>query len=210
MVEIQDFSDIKSFDTARDETIEREKIGKVLEAGRQAPSPGNVHTVEFVVVESSSKREKLSKILGDVRARDAPTSIVVLTDPERMGRRTENALEACYAEASASAQNMRVMASSEGLCSNLVMGFDGEAVSNLLNVPDKKVPLAVVSLAYSDDPVSSSDRFGMNEICFYDEYENQITSVFDGLHWRGLEQEKAIQKRRFSGFRKKLRQLLER
>ncbi|MFB6147817.1 MAG: nitroreductase family protein, partial [Candidatus Nanohaloarchaea archaeon] len=39
--------ELPSFRRARDEVIERKKVGKILEAGRNAPSPGNVQSVEF-------------------------------------------------------------------------------------------------------------------------------------------------------------------
>ncbi len=205
MAGLEDFSRIKGFDTARDEVIERKKMGRLLEAGRHAPSPGNVHTVEFVVVEDHGKLDHLSEVVGDKRVHKAPTSVVVLCDPTRMSRRVDNEMEACFAEVSASVQNMRILANSEGLCSNLVMGFDSIAVANLIDCPDSKIPLAVLSFAYSDSPTDSSDRFGLNEICFYNEHGNQIGSVFDGWEWEGIHEEKEVYTKKLRGLVKKLR-----
>jgi nitroreductase len=205
MADLNDFNSIKSFSSARDEVLERDKVGRILEAARHAPSPGSVHTVEFVVIEDEEKREHLSEITGDRTIEEAPTSVVFLCDPERMSRRVENEMEACFAEVSGSAQNMRIMANSEGLCSNLIMGFDHTSVANLIDAPSDKMPLAVVSLAYSDHPSEPEDRFGLNEICYYDEYDNQIKSVFDGWEWEGLREEKEMYYKKMRGLYQKLR-----
>lgn len=205
MTGLEDFNSIKGFDTARDEVIERKKMGRILEAGRHAPSPGNVHTIEFVVIEDHGKLDHLAEVVGDKRVHKAPTSVVVLCDPERMSRRVDNEMEACFAEVSASVQNMRILANSEGLCSNLVMGFDSTAVANLIDCPDSKIPLAVLSLAYSDSPTDSSDRFGLNQICFYNDYGNQIKSVFDGWEWEGIQEEREMYGKKLRGLVKKLK-----
>ena len=206
MARLEDFNSIKSFNSARDEVIERKKMGRILEAGRHAPSPGNVHTVNFVVIEDHEKLHHLSDITGDKTVGKAPTSVVILCDPERMSRRVDNEMEACYAETSGSVQNMRILANSEGLCTNLVMGFDHTAVANLIDAPSNKVPLAVLTLAYSDNPTEASDRFGLNEICFYDEYGNQIQSVFDGWEWEGIHEEREVYWKKMRGLAKKVKE----
>lgn len=205
MARLEDFAGLKSFNNCKDEIIERKVMGRILEAGRNAPSPGNRQTIEFVVIEDDGALKHLSNILGDKRVEKAPTSVVIVTDPDRMGRSVKNPVEACYAESSASAQNMRIMASSEGLCSNLLTGFDSDSVAELIGAPSNKMPVAVVSLAYCDNPIDTVDRFGMNEICFYDEYGAQIGSVFDGWSWEGYEDEKKRYGKKVRGFVKKLK-----
>lgn len=205
MARLEDFTNMHSFNNCRDEVIERKKMGRILEAGRNAPSPGKRQTIEFVVIEDDETLSHLSNVLGDPRVEKAPASVVIVTDPERMGRTVKNPMEACYAEATASAQNMRILASSEGLCSNFVTGFDSDSVAGLINVPSGKKPIAVVSLAYSDNPLEMVDRFGMNEMCFYDEYGAQIGSVFDGWSWEGYNSEKKRYGKKINGFVKKLK-----
>lgn len=208
MASLEDFKEIHGFNSCRDEVVERKKIGRILEAGRHAPSPGKRQTLEFVVIESEEVREHLSSILGDHRIEDAPVSVVILADPERMARRVKKPLEACYAEAAGAAQNMRIMASSEDLCSNLATGFDSDSVGDLIGAPSQKEAIAVVTMAYSDHPVEGTDRFGLNEICFYDEYGAQIQSVFDNMEWSGLRNEKSKYGKKGRGLVKKLRDKL--
>lgn len=203
MARLEDFTGVKSFNSCKDDIIERKVMGRILEAGRNAPSPGKRQTIEFVVIEDGDTLEHLSNILGDKRVDEAPVSVVIVTDPGRMGRAVKNPVEACHAEASAAAQNMRIMASSEGLCSNLLGGFDSDSVAELIGAPSDKMPVAVVSMAYCDNPIETVDRFGMNEMCFYDEYGAQIGSVFDGWSWEGYSNEKKRYGKKLRGFVKK-------
>ena len=86
------------------------------------------------------------------------------------------------------------------------MRFEHTAVANLIDAPSKKVPLAVLTLAYSDNPTEVSDRFGLNEICFYDEYGNQIQSVFDGWEWEGIHEEREVYWKKMRGLAKKVKE----
>jgi len=57
--------------------VEREKIEKVLEAGRRAPSWGNAQPWRFIVVKDKTKKEELATAAGgQAVVRDAPVVIV--------------------------------------------------------------------------------------------------------------------------------------
>lgn len=201
---------LTGFKKPRKDTVEREKLGKVLEAGRNTPSPGNVQTLEFIVIESGEQLEIVSKILGDNRIEDAPATIAVVSDLERMERRLgKPPREFCTAESAAAVQNMRLVAEEEGLSSVWKTGFDTEAVSEQLDVPDGKEVMATVTLAYTDNPVHSDPRFGMNQVAFYDKYGHQVGSFFDSMHWKGLKEEKRIFGKKKRGVISRLRKKLE-
>ena len=57
--------------------VEKEKIVKVLEAGRRAPSWGNVQPWRYIVVQDKTKIEELAKVAGgQPHIRTAPVVIV--------------------------------------------------------------------------------------------------------------------------------------
>ena len=182
-------------------------MGKILESGREAPSPGNVHSVEFIVVEGEHEKHKLEKIVGDKRVEKAPTSVIVISDVERMARRVgkEKAHDFCNSESAVTVQNMRLNAADEGIASCWVTGFDSNVLGDQFNVPSGKKPLGVVSFGYSDNLAQESDKFGLNQICFYDEYGNHITSAFDSMEWHGVEEAKAIYGKKGKGLLDKVR-----
>ncbi len=213
MTTFEDVRKVESFRNCRDEVIPRETVGKILEAGRSAPSPGNVDSLEFIVVESEQKKEMLYRTLDDKRVLDAPTLIIVISDTERMRRMVgEGADEYSSAEVACAIQNMRVVASSEGLASCWMSGFDHREVGEKFGIPTEKRAIGVVLLAYTDNPVPPDDSFDLTDTCFYDEYNNQVESFFDSSGWRGLRTEKRIHSKKgltlLHRLRRKLKQLL--
>lgn len=182
-------------------------MGRILEAGRQAPSPGNVQSLEFIVVEDEQRKHQLAEVAGDDRIEQAPTAVIVIADVNRMARRVgkQQRHDFCNAEAASGVQNMRLTAAEEDISSCWITGFDSQVVGDRFNVPDGKKPLGVVVFGYSDNPVRSSKKFGLNSVCFYDEYGNQITSTFDNMEWKGLQENKRIYGKKASGLVGKIR-----
>lgn len=210
------FDDVRalaSFSKAKDETIPRKTMGKILEAGRNSPSPGNVQSLEMIVVESDEKLDMLAETTGDHRVREAPTTVILISDIERMRRRIgEGAREAANSEIACAVQNMRLVAKEHDIYSAWVSGYSEHTVAEQFNIPEGKTPIAVVTFAYTENPNAPEEKFGMNEICFYDEYDNQIGSVFDSVEWKGLREEREIYGKKGKGLidkvRRKLRKVL--
>jgi nitroreductase len=176
---------VSSFQRCRNETIGRKTIGQILEAGRRAPSPGRVQSAEFIVIESDKR--KVSELAGDGRLEQAPTLVAVVVDRERLERNLgSGAGRFAEGEAAVAVQNMRVAAERHGISSLWVGGFDRGRIGKALKVPEGREVAAVVGFAYTDDPVEQDPKFAMNDVVFYDFYDNQIDSQFDGIEWKGL------------------------
>ena len=199
--------DLKSFRECTDEVVPRKKVGKILEAGRQAPSPGNVQSVEFIVVEDEDRKEFLENASGDKRVEEAPTAVIIIADMERMKRRVGEAMarDAAVAEAAVTAQNMRLVAKEEDIGSAWISGFREDVVVNQFNVPGGKQPLGAVLLGYSSSEIEKESKFGLNSICFYDEYGNQVGSQFDNLEWDGLRENREIYGKKAGGLKTKIK-----
>ncbi|TEU14670.1 MAG: hypothetical protein E3J21_15190 [Anaerolineales bacterium] len=68
--------------------VEREKIEKVLEAGRRAPSWGNTQPWRFIVVQDKAKIEELANTAGgQPQVSSAPVVIVCCGVPEAFSRK---------------------------------------------------------------------------------------------------------------------------
>lgn len=202
------------FHEVREEVIPRKVMGRILEAGRMAPSPGNVQSVEFVVVEDEGKKEMLHRATDDHRVQDAPTSVLVISDIERMRRSIgEKAEQYSYSEVASAIQNMRLVAAENDLASVWVGGFDERLLNSKFGVPEGKRVEAIVSFGYTDNPEYPEEKFGLNSVCFYDEYGNQVDSFFDSPGWRGLETEAKIQNKKlrsaYGSLKRKFQSLLE-
>ena len=201
---------LKTFDKCRDETIPRKIVGKILEAGRYAPSPGNVQCLEFIVIESDESLQSLADTTGNNKITEAPTTVLVIGDIPRMRKRVgaSEARAACMAEVAFSVQNMRLVADENDLASVLISGFDENIVGQKFEIPESKVPLMAVSIGYTDNPHTSEHKFRLNQRCYYDSYGRQIQSAFEGVEWKGLKEEKRIYGKKAEGLKDKVKRRL--
>lgn len=198
---------LKKFKSCRDETVPRQVIGRILEAGRHAPSPGNVQTLEFIVVESDSALEKLAEVAGDSRIKESSFSVIVISDINRMREKvgSSNARSSSMAEAAFAVENMRLVANENELASVLVSGFSPEEIGRKFDIPQDKTALMAASFGYTDDPVITGHKFSLNQICYYDTYGSQIKSAFDSSEWRGVKEEKRVYDKKAKGLKDKLK-----
>jgi nitroreductase len=189
--------DLRPFRSCTDEPVSREDLGKILESGKHAPSPGSAQCMEFIVVESDESLEDLAEAAGDERAEDSAVAVLVLEDYERMSRAVGSSADApCMAEATVVAQNMRLVARDLGISSVWLTGFDDSLVRQQFRVPDSKMVAGLVLLGRSEDEIEPEEKFALNEITFYEEYDNQFSSQFDQLTWKGTRRTKPATGRR--------------
>lgn len=203
-------SDLCSFESCGDEPLERKEFGRILEAGSRAPSPGNAQCMEFIVVESDEGRQKIAEAAGDSRAEEAPMTVLLLEDKERMRRRTGNARceSSCVAEATAAAQNMRLVAEEMGLKSCWITGFEEDLLRQQFRIPEEKMVAGIVLLARSGRKSRENRDFELNEIAFYEEYNNHFRSQFDKLEWKGTRRSRPAQGRRDDSLMSRIRRIL--
>ncbi|GAG35892.1 unnamed protein product, partial [marine sediment metagenome] len=67
--------------------IDMEKIGKILEAGRAAPSSGNIQNWMFVIVDDEEKRKAIAEAcFQQYWMAVAPIHIVICSKPQEVKR----------------------------------------------------------------------------------------------------------------------------
>ena len=149
--------------------VEEDKLQKILEAGRWAPSASNKQPWHFVVIKDESMRKKLADIHAYGRfMAESPIVIIVLSDPEKHPRYY-------IADPHNAVQNMLLAAYSLGL-STCWMGvrdtpYESE-FKKLLEVPDRLRIICSVSLGYSNQERDSSRR-SLDEIVSWERYGNK-------------------------------------
>lgn len=207
---LSSISDVSTFTSPQSTSLERRKVGMILEAGRQAPSPGNVQSKEFIVVENKFKKEKLAEIVGDKRIKQTPTLVLVLTDDNRMKRRVgSNFKRFAESEATCAVQNMRLMSQGLDLSTVWLDGFDSESARSLFEIPQSHTVRSLLCVAYADEKEEIKPKFGLNETAFYDEFGNQVASQFDKIHWRGVREESRIASKKADSLLSKIQRKVE-
>jgi len=147
-------------------------IMKILEAGRMAPSAGNLQPCYFIVVKDPEMKSRLHQAaLGQELIAQAPVIIAVCVDPERSsnygdaGRNYFSRLDAANAT-----QNMLLAACALGYGSCWVGGFKDSAVKEVLGLPDdfRVVSLIPLGKAVEEPPVPP--RRSLQEIVRWDKW----------------------------------------
>ena len=107
--------------------VEWEKVGNILEAGRVAPSAGNLQNWRFIVVMDRGKREKIAELcLGQHWMSSAPVHIIICSQPGTCKRfyGTRGEKLYCIQNCAAVAENMLLAAHAQGLGGCWVSAFD--------------------------------------------------------------------------------------
>ncbi len=141
----------RSVRTFTPEAVPRAHLERVLRAGIEAPSAGNVQPWRFVVVRRPSARQLLARAAWDqdfVAA--APAVIAVCADLARAeaayGARGRELY--CVQDGAAAAANMLLMAEAQGLGACWVGAFDEAQVRAALQLDDQVRPLALLPVGW--------------------------------------------------------------
>ncbi|MBI5001621.1 MAG: nitroreductase family protein [Euryarchaeota archaeon] len=132
----------------KDEPVGDDVVKKIIGAGLDAPSAGNLQARRFWIVRKHAKKESLAKAaLGQSFIAEAPVSIVVCADLARIKPYGERGRDLyCIQDSAASVQNMLLAIHALGLASCWVGAFEESEVSSALALPGKYRPLAILPI----------------------------------------------------------------
>ena len=127
--------------------IEKEKLDKILEAGRIAPTAKNIQPIKIYVVQSE---EGLSKIDMASRCRySAP--LVLLVCGDKSLAYTKEDYSTYEMDASIVATHMMLEATNIGINNIWVELFDGDILRREFNIPENLIPVCLLPLGYKSD-----------------------------------------------------------
>jgi nitroreductase len=146
--------------------IPREKILKILEAARVAPSASNKQPWHFIVVEN---KETIRQLAKSEWAAKAPLMIVGLADQEASPNWCSNDLGIAFEHIALAATNLGL-----GTC---WMGQTGreDLIRKLLDIPDKLRPIAVMPIGVPDETPAPKERKSLNEIVSWEKFASSST-----------------------------------
>jgi nitroreductase len=120
--------------------LPKDKLEKILEAGRSAPSAANIQPWHFIVVINQQKRKKLGGIFAKFLSE---TPVVIVGCGNREASSKWHIVDTAIAM-----QNMVLAATAEGLGTCWVGSFDEEKVKKLLKIPEKFSIIALLAVGY--------------------------------------------------------------
>ena len=149
----------------KDAPVSKEKILKILEAARIAPSAGHRQPWHFVVVEN---KETIRKLAKREWAAEAPVMIVGLADQAASQNWWGNDLGIALEHIVLAATNLGL-----GTC---WMGQTGrhELVKSLLDIPDNFTVIAVIPIGVPDETPAPKERKSLDTIVSWEKYGAKI------------------------------------
>ncbi len=167
----------------RDIDVSDDMLFQVLDAGRLAPTGGNMQPWEFIVIRN---RQQIDKIIettftgfdrknsrSQTWLKSAPLLIAVCMDYKRtVARYGEMGKKIALLDTAAAVENMLLAAAALELGSCWVSGFAENELAEILAVPEHLEIIALLPLGYPVTIPASPHKFSLAELVHYEQYGN--------------------------------------
>lgn len=159
--------------------VEREKIERIVEAGRLAPSACNAQPWKFIVVDNPELLRQLSeaatgKLPGmNSFAAKAPVHIVIVREKANLLSKIGGTIkdkDYSLIDIGIAAENICLQAEAEGLGSCMLGWFDEKAVKKILGIPASKRVELIITIGYPAGPKREKKRKPPSEVISFNRY----------------------------------------
>lgn len=140
----------RSVRSYKDKEIPEEKLQKVIESARMAPSARNKQDWKFVIVQDEEVKNKIQEAAGGQKfVNEAPTVIAgVSTKPDK---RMKCDIPTGVVDVSIAMDHITLKAAEEGLGTCWVGAFEQEEVKEILNIPEGCKVVALMPIGYPEE-----------------------------------------------------------
>lgn len=154
----------KSVRSFADKPVEEEKLRRILEAARLAPSASNRQEWRYVVVTDPHTRAQLAEAAsGQSFVGEAP--VVIACCAETDGHIMKCGHPSFLVDVAIGIDHLTLAAAAEGLGTCWIGAFDQNAVKSALDIPPEIEVVELLPLGYPEDPSQKEKRrFPMDTI----------------------------------------------
>jgi nitroreductase len=162
-----------------DKPLENEKIERIIEAARMAPSACNAQPWKFIIVNDPELRARLSvaasaKLLGmNFFVSQAPVLFVVVREKANITSRiggTVKDKDYSLMDIGIASENICLQARAEGIGSCMIGWFDEKEVKDILSIPSSKRVELIITLGYPAKGLREKQRKPFSETVSYNKY----------------------------------------
>ncbi len=161
-------------------SVDWEKVGKILEAGRSAPSSGNIQNWYFIVVDDEDKRKAIADAcFQQYWMANAPIHIVICNKPADVERYYGIRGERLYSvqNCAAAAENMLLMAHDQGLGACWIGAFDEDKIKEILGIIKEVRPQMVIPIGYADGEPLVPSKYKLDKIVYLNQWWGRIKDL---------------------------------
>ena len=169
---------VRAFDPERQ--VEKEKIERIIEIARLAPSACNAQPWSFVVVDDSELKNQVadatsSRVLGmNHFTKQAPVHLLLVEEKVNISSGIGGWIKKKdYAQLDLGivAAHIVLAAQAEGLGTCIVGWFDEDKVRDILHIPASKRVWLDIVIGYSAQPLRKKSRKSTDTILSYNKYK---------------------------------------
>jgi nitroreductase len=129
-------------------SIEPEKIDKILEAGRLAPSARNNQPWRFIVVQDKELIQELTRAFSESNQPISEAPVILITCARAVDDIIRDGREYYLFDVGLAVENMVLAATDLGLLTHLMTAFDEAKVKQTLGIPEDVRAVVATPLAY--------------------------------------------------------------
>ena len=162
-----------------DKPVEQEKLDRIIEAGRMAPSASNSQPWKFIVVTDPAVLSKLSeaasaKLLGmNEFVSQAPVMIVLIRENPNFSTRLGGMIKSkdySHFDIGIATENICLQARAEELGSCIIGWFDEKQIKSILGIPSSKRVELIITIGYSRSEYREKKRKPKELTVSYNKY----------------------------------------
>jgi nitroreductase len=162
-----------------DRPVEQDKLERIVEAGRMAPSACNAQPWKFVVVTHPDLVGKIAeaasaKLIGmNSFLSQAPLILVIVREKPNFSSKVGATLknkDYSLIDIGIAAENICLQAKAEGIGSCIIGWFDENEIRKILSIPKSKRVELLITLGYSVSDQREKKRKPAEEVVSYNKY----------------------------------------
>ncbi len=149
--------------------VEDEKLQKVLEAARLAPTAANRQPFQLIVIHTQGREDEFYDVYGKAWFVEPPLLVCACGLPERGWTRRDGK---SYVDVDVAIvmDHLILAAANEGLGTCWVGAFDPHAARRVLGLPEEVEPIAFTPLGYPADEPGPKRRKPLGELVRYERW----------------------------------------
>lgn len=149
--------------------VEEEKLKRISDAARIAPSASNRQPFHLIVIKDEALKRRLKEVYSREWFYTAPVIICACVEPAQSWVRRDGK-NYCDVDVAIAFDHLVLAATAEGLGTCWVGAFDPTIVKKILGIPEGVEPILMTPLGYPDESPPARSRKPFNEIVRWDKW----------------------------------------
>ena len=152
-----------------DKPIEKDKLDRILNAARLAPSAKNVQDWRFVIITDAGMKTKIAQAAGQ-QMFIADAAVIIVACTCRTDYIMRCGIPAGVVDVSIALEHIALAATAEGLAACWIGAFDQQAVKTLVSVPPSASIVELMPVGYPASKPIHTPRADITDIACFEQW----------------------------------------